>query len=60
MNDRNNTRSGRDASNDRERRTDGDIIGVDRMTGQDFEEWFAFNYPELYEELLEEKRMNGD
>ncbi len=30
------------------------------MTGQDFEEWFAFNYPELYEELLEEKRMNGD
>ncbi len=30
------------------------------MTGQDFEEWFAFNYPEEYERLLEEKRMNGD
>ena len=27
---------------------------------QDFEDWMAHNYPELYAELLEEKRMNGD
>jgi len=26
----------------------------------EFEEWMAHNHPELYAELLEEKRMNGD
>ncbi len=46
--DRNNTRSGRDASNDRERRTDGDRIGVDRMNMETLLE--AYNY-ELRERI---------
>ena len=31
-----------------------------RNMNKDFEDWMAHNYPELYAELLEEKRMNGD
>ena len=56
MNDRNKTRSGRNASNDRERRTDGDSIGVDRMNMETLQE----AYRQLQRDYIEAQNKLQD